>query len=147
MLLARILKQFLGVLVAVLGGWLAGILFAFAWAAVDVTTHPGEVPAIALFVLPWIVALGSAAFIYPVLLALVPLYFFVPRSSPLRRWPICTSLGALAGVCIVFGFLSRPNVNPPESKLSWYILAAVIGSATCFVGSTTREHFGTLRRK
>ena len=69
MLLARILKQFLGVLVAILGGWLAGILFAFAWAAVDVTTHHGEVPAIALFVLPWIVALGSAAFIYPVLLA------------------------------------------------------------------------------
>jgi hypothetical protein len=98
-------------------------------------------------VVPWIVALGSAAFIYPVLLALVPLYFFVPRSSPLWRWPIGTSLGALAGVCIVFGFLSRPNVNPPESKLSWYILAAVIGSATCFVGSTTREHFGTLKRK
>src|SRR6267378_2551501 len=79
MLLARILKQFLGVLVAVLGGWLAGILFAFAWAAVDVTTHPGEVPAIALFVLPWIVALGSAAFIYPVLLALV-------SSRVLRRY-------------------------------------------------------------
>ena len=38
MLLARILKQFLGVLLADLGGWLAGILFAFAWAAVDVTT-------------------------------------------------------------------------------------------------------------
>jgi len=56
-------------------------------------------------------------------------------------------LGALAGVCIVFGFLSRPNVDPPESKLSWYILAAVIGAATCFVGSTTREHFGTLKRK
>jgi len=50
MLLARILKQFLGVLVAILGGWLAGILFAFAWAAVDVTTHPGEVPGIALSV-------------------------------------------------------------------------------------------------
>jgi len=56
-------------------------------------------------------------------------------------------LGALPGVCIVFGFLSRPNFNPPESKLSWYILGAVIGSGTCFVGSTTREHFGTLKRK
>ena len=77
MLLARILKQFLGVLVAVLGGWLAGILFAFAWAAVDVTTHPGEVPGIALSVQPWIVALGSAAFICPVLLAL-PAVFLRP---------------------------------------------------------------------
>src|SRR5262249_36621190 len=142
MLLARILKQFLGVLVAVIGGWLAGILFAFVGAAVDVTTHSGKVTSIALFVQPWIVALGSPVFIYPVLLALVPLYFFVPRSSFLWRWPICTTLGALAGVCIVFGFFSRPDVNPPESKLSWYILAAVIGAATCFVGSTTREHFG-----
>ncbi len=147
MLLARILKQFFGVLVAVLGGWLAGILFAFVWAAVHLATHPGEVPTIVLFALPWIVALGSAVFIYPVLLALVPLHFFVPRSSPLWRWRICTSFGALAGVCIVFGFLSRPDVNPPESKLSWYILAAVIGAATCFVGSTTRERFGTLKRK
>jgi hypothetical protein len=142
MLLARILKQFLGVLVAILGGWLAGILFTFAWATIDVATHSGEVTAIALFVQPWIVALGSAVFIYPVLLALVPLYFFVPRSSLLWRWPICTSLGALAGTCIVFGFFSRPDVNPPESKLSWCVLAVLIGAATSFVGSTTREHFG-----
>src|SRR6266478_3358071 len=113
MLLARILKQFLGVLVAVLGCWLAGILFAFAWAAVDVTTHPGEVPAIALFVLAWIVALGSAAFIYPVLLALVPLYFFVPRSSPLWRWPICTSLGARLA-CALFSdsFRGLTSIRP-----------------------------------
>ena len=40
MLLACILKQLLGVALAIVGGWLAGILFAFAWAAFDVITRP-----------------------------------------------------------------------------------------------------------
>src|SRR6266550_6418798 len=57
MLLARILKQFLGVLLAVLGGWLAGILFAFAWAAVDVTTRlPLSIP----FCWPWSRCISSS---------------------------------------------------------------------------------------
>ena len=83
MLLARILKQFLGVLVAVLGGWLAGILFAFTWAAVDVTTHPGEVPAMALFVdrrfrvgclyLPRSACLSPAVFLRPAVFAVMAL--------------------------------------------------------------------------
>ena len=143
MLLGCVFSRFLGVLVAVVAGWIAGILFEFAWAAFDVATRPGEVRAIALLVRPWIVALGSLVFIFPVLLVLVALYFVVPRSSLLWRWPICTGLGALAGVSIVFAFLSRPDVNRPESKLSWYILAAIIGGTTCFVGSTTRERFWT----
>src|SRR5713101_5799699 len=86
MLLARILKQFLGVLVAVLGGWLAGILFAFAWAAVDVTTHHGEVPAIALFVLPWIVALGSAGLYLSRSACLGPAFFAVMALAHLQKF-------------------------------------------------------------
>src|ERR671930_2588024 len=97
MLLACILKQLLGVALAIVGGWLAGILFAFAWAAFDIITRPGEVPAITLLAGPWIVALGSTVFILPVLVVLVPLYFFVSHSSLLWRWPTCTGLGALTG--------------------------------------------------
>ena len=142
MLFERILKKFFGSFVAVLCGWGAGILFALLWAAVGLVLHPGQIPVAALIAAPWIVALGSVSFILPVwLLLLVPLYFFIPRSSPLWRLPVCTVLGALAGVCIVAIFLSRPDVNPPESILSWYILAAVIGGVTCFVGSTTRDRF------
>ena len=143
MLFHRILKQLFGSFVAVLCGWGAGILFALLWAAVDVAVRPGKVPVAALIAAPWIVALGSVSFILPVwLLLLVPLYFFVPRSWPLWRWPICTASGVLAAICIVGMFLSRPDVNPPESILSWYILAAIVGGVTCFVGSVTRERFG-----
>jgi hypothetical protein len=42
----------------------------------------------------------------------------------------------------VFASFSRPDSNPPPSKISWYLLAAVIGGATCLVGSITRERFG-----
>jgi hypothetical protein len=141
MLVRRILRQLLGVLVAVVGGWLAGIVFEFCWTLFDMVVQPGDTPAIALFVRPWIVALGSVVFILPVVPILILMYIFLPRSSAVRRWPVCTALGAAAGTLIVFAFLSRPDANPPESKLSWYILAAVIGGATCFVGSLTRERF------
>jgi hypothetical protein len=143
MLFQSILRQFFGTFVAVLCGWGAGILVALLRAAVGVVVHPGQVPVAALIAAPWIVALGSVSFILPVwLLLLVPLYFFVPRSWPLWRWPICTALGALAGISIIAIFLSRPDVNPPESISSWYVLAAIIGGVTCFVGSVTRERFG-----
>jgi hypothetical protein len=142
MLLRRIIRQLVGVLLAVVAGWLAGIVFEFCWTISDMITHSSDTPAIALFVRPWIVALGSVVFILPVVPILIPMYIFLPHSSSVWRWPVCTALGAAAGALIVFAFRSRPDANPPESKLSWYILAAVIGGATCFVASLTRERFG-----
>jgi hypothetical protein len=48
-----------------------------------------------------------AYFIPPVwALILIPLYLFIPSSSMLWRWPICTLFGAVAGfliVSLVFG--------------------------------------------
>jgi len=142
MLLQRFLTHLFGTFVAVIGGWLAGIAFSFVWAAFDIAIHPQQVPVAALIAVPWIVALGSLSFILPTwLFLLIPLYLFVPPSWPLWRWPICTALGVLSGICIVGYFLSRPNVNPPVSIFSWYILASVIGGVTCFVGSITRKRF------
>jgi hypothetical protein len=142
MLVRRVLCQLLGVTVAVVGGWLAGIAFEFCWTLLDMVVKPSDTPAIALFVRPWIVGLGSVVFILPVLLILLPMYLFLPRSLVVWRWPVCTTLGALAGVLIVYAFFSRPDANPPPSKLSWYILGAVIGGATSLIGSVTRERFG-----
>ena len=114
---------------ALLGGWLAGITFSFVWAALDIAIHPQQVPVAALIAVPWIVALGSLSFVLPVwLFLLIPLYLLVPPSWPLWRWPICTALGVLSGICIVAYFLSRPNVNPPVSIFSWYILASVMAA-------------------
>jgi hypothetical protein len=143
MLVQRFLTQVFGTFVALLGGWLAGIAFSFVSAALDAAIHPQQVPVAALIAVPWIVALGSLSFIVPVwLFLLIPLYLLVPPSWPLWRWPICTALGVLSGICIVAYFLSQPNVNPPVSIFSWYILASVIGGVTCFVGSITRKRFG-----
>jgi hypothetical protein len=142
MLVRRILRQLLGVLVAVVGGWLVGIAFEFCWTLFDMVVHPGDTPPIALFVRPWIIALGSVVFILPVVPILIPMYLFLPRGLIVWRWPVCTVLGALGGILIVCAFFSRPDANPPESKLSWYVLATVIGGATCLIGSVTRNRFG-----
>jgi hypothetical protein len=141
-MLVRVLKQLLGVGVSVIGGWLAGIVFEFLWTTLDMVTHPGQLPAIVLFVRPWIVALGSSFFILPVVPFLIVLYLVIPRSWQVWRWPVCTLLGVFAGISIVFVSFSRPDSNPPPSKFSWYLLAAVIAGATCFIASITRERFG-----
>jgi len=121
-------------------GWLSGIVVTFLFGVVVTTVHPGHVTFAALPA-AWVVAIGSLYFILPVSLVLVPLYLLVPRSWWLWRWPVCTSLGIVSGVCIVAVFLSQPNRNPPENVLSWYILAAVIAGTTCLVASMTYERF------
>jgi hypothetical protein len=140
-MLKRAAFGLLGAFVAIVSGWLSGIVVAFLFAAVAMVAHPHQVSLGALLVAPWIVAIGSLYFILPVSLALVPLYLLIPRSWLLWRWPVCTTLGLVSGVCIVAVFLSQPNRNPPESVFSWYVLAAAIGGTTCLIASITHEQF------
>ena len=140
-MLKRIVFSLLGAFVAIASGWLSGILAAFLLAAVAILVHPHQVPVGALLATPWVVAIGSLIFILPTLIALVPLYLFIPRTWLVWRWPVCTTLGVVSGVCIVAVFLAQPNRNPPESVFSWYVLAAAIGGSTCFVASKTHERF------
>jgi hypothetical protein len=85
-----------------------------------------------------------AYFILPVwALILVPLYMFIPPSSILWRWPVCTVCGAAAGLLIVgvvFGGI--PGVGHVSSG-AWgsYILAAIVGGVTCLIGSLTKHIF------
>ena len=45
----------------------------------------------------------GGAFVFATwLFLLLPLYLFLPRTSFLWRWPVCTLCGALAGPAIVF---------------------------------------------
>lgn len=140
-MLKRIIFSLLGAFVAIASGWLSGILVALLLAAAAIVVRPSQVPVGAMLVTPLSVAIGSLIFILPTSIALVPLYLFIPRTWLLWRWPVCTTLGVVAGVCIVAVFLGQPNRNLPENVFSWYILAAVISGSTCFVASITHERF------
>ena len=138
----RFFVTLLGSFFAAFCGWLAGILLALSWGAVVVMNQPAKPDLLSFIALPWIVAIGSAYFVLPVwLLLLAPLYFLIPRSWLVWRWPICTFIGILAGIVIIGVFLSFPDTNPPLEFLPWYILAAVIAGTTCFIGSLTHERF------
>src|SRR3954466_15448376 len=94
MVLRSFVRQLLGTIVAVLGGWLAPFIF-FGFLRLlglsadkeplDVETLVGSTIATSS-VMSW--------FIIPVwLFVLIPLYSLVPLSSALWRWPICMACG------------------------------------------------------
>ncbi len=97
-----IAKQILGTIVAVLAGWLAALLYVELSGVVQLLQQPHYIVPEALFVGPITAGVFMAYFIIPVwLFVLIPLYLFVPPSSPLWRWPICTACGTLAGITII----------------------------------------------
>src|SRR3954453_19897803 len=131
-------RQLLGTIVAVLGGWLAPFIFFGSLRLLglsadkeplDVETLVGSTIATSS-IISW--------FIIPVwLFILIPLYFLVPLSSPLWRWPICMACGAAAGFLIMACvFLAYPG-NGSWSYGAWEFcgIAALIGGVTCLTGS------------
>jgi uncharacterized BrkB/YihY/UPF0761 family membrane protein len=138
----EIVRQFFGTFVAVLSGWIAGILFGVPLALFDLVRDPAHASPWELVALPYLFGVGAPIFIVPVwVFALIPLYFLVPRSSPLWRPAICASVGAAAGICIMAWSFAQPNTNPPEEKWSWYVEAAVIAGVTCYTGAAMRDRF------
>ena len=73
------------------------------------------------------------------LLALVPLYFLVPRQSVLWTWPLCTAYGTIAGAAIISIFDIHYFLRDPLN--AYTIFAPIIGGTTCLFGSLTRERF------
>lgn len=96
---------------------------------------------IVLLALPLWWSIAIWLFALPVwLIALLPLSLFLPYSSVLWRWPVCTVCGAIAGaivVALVFPFLGQGI--PPEIWF-FYSLGAVVGGVTCLAGSLIRKH-------
>jgi len=140
----RIAKQILGTVVAVLSGWFSAMLFLEAMALIQLLQQPHYIVPDALWVAPITVSIVMAYFVVPVwLLLLIPLYLFVPASSALWRLPVCSACGVVAGLVIVGLWLRGiPGVRgvAPEAW-SLYVIAAIVGGVTCFIGALTRHVF------
>ncbi|MEO7966750.1 MAG: hypothetical protein ABIT38_22860 [Gemmatimonadaceae bacterium] len=139
-----IAKQLLGTAAAVLGGWIAALLFCGALYVFGPSHQREPVDAGLLFGSTIAMSWFMAWFIVPVwVLILIPLYLFLPLRSALWRWPVCTACGALAGFLIMaFFFGGIPGFGQLSSGAwDFYILAAIIGSITCLIGSLTKHMF------
>ena len=146
-LLRDIVRQLFGTFVAVLSGWIAGILFGVPLALFDLIRDPAHASPWELLGLPYLFGFGAPVFIVPIwLFALIPLYLLVPRSSPLWRPAVCASVGAVVGICIMAWWFAQPNTNPPDEKWSWYVESAVIAGVTCYTGAAMRDRFKRVRQ-
>jgi hypothetical protein len=139
-----IAKQILGTIVALLSGWFAAMLFLEAIAIIQLLQQPHSIVPDALWVAPITVGIVMAYFIIPVwFFLLIPLYLFVPASSPLWQLPVCSACGLVAGLAIIALWLRGvPGVGgiAPEAW-SLYVIAAIVGGVTCFTGALTRHVF------
>jgi hypothetical protein len=140
----RIGKQILGTIIAVLSGWFAAMLFLEAITVLELLHQPRYIVPDALWVGPITVSIVMAYFVIPVwLFILIPLYIFVPSSSAFWRLSVCSACGTVVGPIIVALWLGGiPGVGgvAPEAW-SLYVIAAIVGGVTCFIGALTRHRF------
>ena len=83
-------------------------------------------------------------FIIPTwLIVLIPLYLFVPRSSVLWRWPVCTACGALAGALMMLWYHGGVPGFGELTTDAWSLVAdaALVGGITCLTAALTRDRF------
>ena len=144
MVARSIATQLFGTVVAVLGGWLAPFLLFGGVRLLGVSEDKQPLDVGILVGSTIATSIFMAWFIIPIwVLVLIPLYLFVPQSSPLWRWPICTACGATAGFVIMASVFMAFDSNSSWSYGAWQFcgIAALVGGATCLVGSLTRHVF------
>jgi len=132
---ASIFKQLLGTFIALIGGWFAGVVCIVIIAVTGIGgDQRGAVVGASLMeaVFLWV-------YLIPVwIIALIPLYLAIPRTSLLWRPYICISFGALAGL-LCAALFSSGNID--STMFLWYAVAAIVGAATCLTGVVTRDRF------
>ncbi len=136
------LKQVLGSFIAALTGWVGGVISATLLLGVYGAYAAGRVRTDIFVAVPWLFLFYIGAFVVPVwLLALIPLYVLVPRSSALWRPYVCTALGVIAGLLIVAVVFPLPSPNTAKEIWVPYTLGAIVGGITCFTGAVTVDRF------
>ncbi len=90
-----------GSFLAVVIGWLAAIVLLGSAYAFDYIHHHDEASWNRLWIMPLWFSVAIWIFALPVwLVVLLPLSLFLPASSALWRWPICTACGVIAGALV-----------------------------------------------
>jgi hypothetical protein len=144
MTVRNIARQIFGAFVAVFTGWFAAVVFEEIVTAIYLWIDPISTRPEQLYSNPMISGLFMSFWIVPTwLLALVPLYLFVPTSSVLWRPAVCTPCGAVAGIVIAWPFF-HPMWGVDSADFAiWnpFILAAIVGGITRFTGAVTRDRF------
>jgi hypothetical protein len=136
-LLRRIYGSFLSALV----GWIASMIIIGGFLLYE-SNGPSDFGwYFFVGVIPGVVIFGTW------IVALIPLYLFVPLNSILWRWPVCAICGTIAAA-IIFDVLGRITSSPQSysplpdwSELLACIPAAAIGGITCLFGSLTKNRF------
>ena len=139
-----IAKQLLGTLIAVVVGWLVALVVLESTYFIDAIRQRHALDVGLVFGSTIATSWFMAYFIIPVwLIVLIPLYLFVPSSSPLWRWLICMLCGAAAGFLIMAGCLLVVPGGGSWSSGAWEFcgIGALVGAAICLVGSLTRRVF------
>ncbi|HWY51643.1 MAG TPA: hypothetical protein VNW72_09185 [Chthoniobacterales bacterium] len=143
MALRNVARQILGTFMAVFAGWLAAVVFVALEMVVYLIVDPHTKPR-AVYWYPMGFGIVMSFWIIPVwLVVLIPLYLFVPTSSVLWRKSVCAACGAIAGIILAYPFF-HPMWGVDETDFSvwnYFILAAIVGGVTCFVGALTRNRF------
>lgn len=134
----KVRRIVLGSLLAVIfGSLVCAVLWMIGIAVVERNTGAVLVYGLYVFAIGGVCALVAWAAIF------VWVYAFVPRTSRLRQWPICTACGGLAGFLIVV----FPFIVVQQGELALPVIAAfggsglVTGAATCWLAAVTAEHF------
>ena len=137
----RKLRLARGSFLAVIVGWLAALVLLEVVYVFTSIRERDDTSWIVLLAMPLWWSAAIWAFALPIwLFALLPLSLFLPSSSFLWRWPVCTVCGAIGGaivVALVFPFLGQGI--PPEIWF-FYSLGAVVAGVTCLAGSLIRKH-------
>ena len=133
-------QRLVGSLFAVTVGWGTGFLVfatAYFWnfprdpsGNASLSRYTFEIAVFAIYM--WI-------FVAPVwLLAFLPLYSLIPRHSALWYWPVSTTLGALVGAVIIYGFAlyeHSGDLGNVSGTRELSFIAAIVGGVTCLTAS------------
>ena len=129
-----------GSFLAVVIGCLAAVVLLGSGYALDYIHHHDQASWNRLWIMPLWFSVAIGIFALPVwLIVLLPLSLFLPPSSVLWRWPICTACGAVAGALVVALVFALPAQGIAPQIWFPYTLGAVVGGVTCLAGSLIRR--------
>jgi len=141
-------RQLLGTLVAAVAGWLVSLVFLESTYLVG-SFEQHQLPDVELlFGSALATSWFMAWFIIPIwVVILIPLYLFIPVSSTLWRWPVCTACGGLAGFLVMSVFFRGiPGVGQLSSGAwDFFAIATVVGGVTCLTAALTKHIFKPTR--